>query len=153
LGCVIEESLVNPTSAATATTATATSTATNHIVFVTSVTANGFAEKAGLLVGDVIVGVSTAFTTSSTDTKSDEECHLSSSSTTIMDVTGFGIDRVYVANSSLLIASRLQPYLTSQNVRRTLLAANHWSCADMTLSLLLYGFFVVQQPYKIMKPH
>lgn len=106
LGCIIEESLVTPTSAATMSTTTnnkalpskSSSSSQdnrkkNHIVFITSVTANGFADRAGLLVGDVIIGVSTAFTTS-TSIFSNEECTLETSSSTIMDVTGFGIDRV-----------------------------------------------------------
>jgi hypothetical protein len=109
LGCIIEESLVTPTSvtntnnkALPSKSSSSSSSSSlqdnrkkNHIVFITSVTANGFADRAGLLVGDVIIGVSTAFTTS-TSIFSNEECNLETSSSTIIDVTGFGIDRVYV---------------------------------------------------------
>ena len=93
LGCVIEESLVSPP-------VTTITVSLGNIVFITSVTANGFAQQAGLLVGDVIIGVSTAFTT----TNNKDECNVSSLPSTIMDVTGFGIERVYVIDDVCLIS-------------------------------------------------
>ena len=100
LGCVIEESLVSPP-------VTTITVSLGNIVFITSVTANGFAQQAGLLVGDVIIGVSTAFTTTNNNNNNNnnkEECNVSSSPSTIMDVTGFGIERVYVIDDVCLIS-------------------------------------------------
>ena len=87
LGCIIEESLV-------------TNTGRQHIVFITAITSNGNAEQAGLLVGDVIMGVSAAFTTAIT---SNGTCDDASSSSTMIDVTGFGIDRVYVRTRAMYV--------------------------------------------------
>ena len=87
LGCIIEESLV-------------TNTGRQHIVFITAITSNGNAEQAGLLVGDVIMGVSAAFTTAIT---SNGTCDDASSSSTMIDVTGFGIDRVYVRTGVIFV--------------------------------------------------
>ena len=97
LGCVIEESLVSPP-------VTTITVSLGNIVFITSVTANGFAQQAGLLVGDVIIGVSTAFTTTTSNNNKEEECNVSSLPSTIMDVTGFGIERVYVIDDFYLIS-------------------------------------------------
>jgi hypothetical protein len=134
LGCIIEESLVTPTSAITTSNKALPSKSSsslqdnrkkNHIVFITSVTANGFADRAGLLVGDVIIGVSTAFTTSTT-IFSNEECNLETSSSTIMDVTGFGIDRVYVFHRFFVVALivKQKTSLTSKCFPRLFLVAN-----------------------------
>jgi hypothetical protein len=95
LGCIIEESLV-------------TNTGRHHIVFITAITSNGNAEQAGLLVGDVIMGVSAAFTTAIT---SNGTCDDASSSSTMIDVTGFGIDRVYVRTRAIHVMHDLFTYI------------------------------------------
>jgi hypothetical protein len=111
LGCVIEESLA---------TSSTIKGSTNKIVFVTSTSSNGNAEQAGIMIGDVIVGISsniyfnnnndnnhsdnntTGTTINSSTSSTSKDCATtsmsssssSSSSSSIIDVTSYSIERL-----------------------------------------------------------
>jgi hypothetical protein len=77
LGCVVEESLATYEKKEGAGSSTATSAPPPAYVFVSSVKPGGYADQAGLKVGDVIVECSDLFGT-------------------LMDATHLGVERVYV---------------------------------------------------------
>ena len=100
LGCVIEESLA-PSAAA----------ANHHVVFVASVTPDGCAAQAGLLPGDVLVGISNSLlqqpSCDAATTKSSSDT--TTTAAVLTNVTGWGIDKVYVL--SVFIRLLQQPSL------------------------------------------
>jgi hypothetical protein len=103
LGCIIEESLATSKSTTTTTTASSSTstTAPPQVVFISSTTEPGAAAQAGLLVGDVIVGVSHPYTTTvtTTTTPTSTTTTPTASSANVMDVAGYTIERMYVRSS------------------------------------------------------
>jgi hypothetical protein len=124
LGCVMEESLAttvvttnrggSPTSVTNGGNRNNNNNNNNNkIVFIASVTSHGNAEQAGLLPGDVLVGISNPFVQS--PQSRNEECQNSTTTTIstdhlqqqpppppsphmhMTDVTGWGIEKVYVS--------------------------------------------------------
>jgi hypothetical protein len=131
LGCVIEESL-------------ASSQPNQHIVFVASVTEGGAAAQAGLLTGDVIIGLSNAFVSPQSCGEANRTAATDLALPVVLtNVTGWAIDRVCVIDIIIPFESKT-PFWShpSPFSMRLADAGNHWCNVERTMppfNCVFYG--------------
>jgi hypothetical protein len=131
LGCVIEESLASSSS----------SQPNHYTVFVASVTEGGAAAQAGLLPGDVIVGLSNSLLQQQPCVDTNMTTTDTVRSVVLTNVTGWGIDSVYVSYileylaTFVFLIGLFSHFLTCYYYNTTQEIIHSVSCGRFTLSI------------------